>query len=58
MNPQDEKIIATARSNGIAVLPGLFDGDALEEIRQHFDQAYLDHGKGSDEPGTRDSISG
>ena len=58
MNPQDEKIIATARSNGIAVLPGLFDNDELEEIRQHFDQAYLDHGKGSGEPGTRDSISG
>jgi hypothetical protein len=58
MYAEDKKIVATVRSNGIAVLPGLLAEDELTEIRHQFDQAYLDTDKGPGEPGTRDSISG
>ena len=58
MYAEDKKIVATVRSNGIAVLPGLLAEDELTEIRHQFDQAYLDTNKGPGEPGTRDSISG
>ena len=42
MYAEDKKIVATVRSNGIAVLPGLLAEDELTEIRHQFDQAYLD----------------
>ena len=58
MKEENRRIAETARANGIAVLPGLFDEDELEEIRRPFDQAYLDAGKGPGEEGNRDSISG
>ena len=58
MNTEDEKVVETARTDGIAILPGLFAADELADIRRQFDQAYLDSGKSPGEPGTRDSISG
>ncbi len=58
LNTRDQQVVATARRDGIAVLPDLLDAEQLQHVRREFDQAHLDLGKGPGTPGVRDSTSG
>lgn len=56
MTAEDRKVVETTRSEGVGVLPEVLVGKDLDEVRQQFEQAYLDDGQGPGEPGTRDRI--
>ena len=58
LSKSDHQLIETIRKDGIGILRNLLTPDEVETIRQEFDQAHLDLGKGPGTPGVRDSMSG
>lgn len=54
----DQELVATIRRDGIGILRHVLSPQEVETVRQEFDQAHLDLGKGSGTPGVRDSLSG
>jgi hypothetical protein len=54
----DQELVATIRKDGIGILRQLLSRQEVETVRQEFDQAHLDLGKGAGTPGVRDSLSG
>jgi len=58
MENTEQTVIETLREDGIAILRNVLTSDEVEAVREDFDSANADLGKGSGEPGVRDRLVG